>query len=284
MNGEAHVGDVLILTELAPLLRARNTRLIVLSNPSLAPLLHELADVIEVIPYTLSRKAVLQRLQAATHVCPWADFYRRLRKAAATVPVAQAHIKPDATKARQLRADYQSNHERPLVGLVWRTSLIGRNPARDSALEDWVPVLTRNADFISLQYGAIDGIKADLLQLKRATGLNLWHDERICAIGQLPDYAAQIAACDAVVTIDCSTVFLSGALGQRTCTLIPVQASFRWGQSDGPCTYYPHNWLYRQHQPEVWQGPLRRVAADLTPLIESGARGCSKNWQQQLAA
>lgn len=266
-NGEAHVGDMIILTSLVPLLRKYNIKLVCLSNPSLAPVFKDIADVIDVIPYTLSKAKVLERLADVTHVCPWADLLRRLQKAKPMVPLGPPpYIEADSKLATALRSDYaQSN--RPLIGVVWRTSLIGRNPARDSNLTEWARIFTGcDADFISLQYGDMQVTVADLHQLKKETGINLPHDDRIDTIGDLPAYAAQIKACDAVVTIDCSTVFLSGAQGVRTLTLVPTDASFRWGESRGPCTYYPNNWLYRQESEGRWHGPLAAVSRDIATI------------------
>lgn len=271
-NGEAHVGDVAIMPRLVPFLRKHNIKITCISNGSLAPLLWNARDVFTVIPYTIPKKNLMRRLKRVTHHSNWSNLLRRIEKLSPDLLLKEPpYLRADPDLAAQFRRDYASGVEKPLVGVVWRTSLIGRNPARDSLLPEWKDVIKNlPAKFVSLQYGAIEETKKDLFEARQAGGFDLLLDERVDAIADLPAYAAQIAACDFVATVDCSTVFLSGGLGRKTLTLIPTDSSFRWEGTGEECPFFPNNRLFRQTAPGQWGEPLAAIKTYLAAQIAQG--------------
>ena len=83
----------------------------------------------------------------------------------------------------------------------------------------------RRATFVNLQYG--DCVE-DLAAVRRETGIEIhdWTDAD--PLVDMDAFAAKVAALDLVVSVDNSTVHLSGALGVPTWVLLPHVPGWRW--------------------------------------------------------
>ena len=82
--------------------------------------------------------------------------------------------------------------------------------------------------FVSLQYGEAD---RDTVALRRDFGILVADASEIDEFNDLDGLATLIAACDAIVSIDNTTVYLGVALGQPTQILLPLEGDWRWGQT-----------------------------------------------------
>ena len=72
-------------------------------------------------------------------------------------------------------------------------------------------------------------------------------------------FAAQIAALDLVISVDNSTVHLSGALGKNTWTLLPNTPEWRWSMKREYSLWYPKMRLFRQNRNGSWQDVFDRI-------------------------
>ena len=81
--------------------------------------------------------------------------------------------------------------------------------------------------------------------------------------------AALMGTLDLVVSVDTSVAHLAGALGKPVCTLLPVIAEWRWGETGDTTPWYPTMRLYRQRKQGDWSHPIAALAHD----IEGLARG-----------
>jgi ADP-heptose:LPS heptosyltransferase len=252
---------MMIIARLSPALRFLNMKLLCITNPSLNPLIKEHADVLEIIPYNKPIDYIRARLKTATHRSSWPNLWRYI-----------AHERPDLALADfpYIASEKPSTAQRgkkPVMGICWRTSLIGRKASRDSHLESWKPILEENRfDFISLQYGSHTLTKRELEDVGTRYGWNIQHDDNVDAIGDLPKFAEQVKACDVVVTIDCSTVFLAGGLGVPTYTLVSTDPSFRWGKRGENCPFFRLNTILRQIEEGNWEMPITQAAAHVRNL------------------
>ena len=68
--------------------------------------------------------------------------------------------------------------------------------------------------------------------------------------------AALMQSLSAVVSVCGTPVHLAGALGVRTCVLVPRIAEWRYGADTSRMPWYPTVQLLRQNGTEDWQAPL----------------------------
>lgn len=91
------------------------------------------------------------------------------------------------------------------------------------------------------------------------------------SLGDFADTAAVIAALDLVISVDTSIVHLAGALGALTWVLLPYAQDWRWLRDRADSPWYPSLRLFRQNEPQAWDGVLTRVAAALKRLTQARA-------------
>lgn len=184
---------------------------------------------------------------------------------------ACGHLRPDpssfgATAPGWLRADpariaaLRPAPGRQRIGVSWLSHNPQRGIARSIAPERLIAALPPEAELIDLQYDATEETRA---AISAATGRTLLRPRGIDARGDLDGLAALIAGCDAVVSIDNSTVHLAGALGVPTHVLLPRGADWRWGTDPARTLWYDALRLYRQSQEGDWSGPLASLAKTL---------------------
>ncbi len=84
-------------------------------------------------------------------------------------------------------------------------------------------------------------------------------DASIDAYGDTDALAAQIRACDEVVSIQNSTVHLAGALGVKTTLMLSAASDWRWGLKRIDSRWYESVHIERQEKLLHWKPVLRRV-------------------------
>lgn len=159
------------------------------------------------------------------------------------------------------------------VGVSWRGG--GTSSARQkrsTTLDAWSPVFeTAGVDFVSLQYGDVDG---ELAEHEQSGGVRLHRWDDFDPRDDLDDLAALVAALDLVISVDNSTVHLAGAVGAPVWVLLPHAADWRWlvGRSDSP--WYPSAELFRPKQHyESWPDIFALAGRRLRQLVSERHRG-----------
>jgi len=82
-------------------------------------------------------------------------------------------------------------------------------------------------------------------------------------LGDMADTAAAIAQLDLVITVDTSIAHLAGALGKPVWVLLTFLPDWRWMLHREDTPWYPTMRLFRQTQPDDWEGVLDRVSQAL---------------------
>ena len=133
----------------------------------------------------------------------------------------------DPDRLHGIAARYGREHgDRPRVGIAWSTVNPRTGRDRNLALAGVRSLVLAHPDtlFVSLQAG-LRGAERD----RRIVGAgNLVVDAGIDPIASPEDQLAQIAALDAVVSIDCSAAHFSGALGRPTQVLLTGEPTWQW--------------------------------------------------------
>lgn len=182
-----------------------------------------------------------------------------------------AYLKACPIRMKQWR----STLRRPTIGIAW-TGGVSRTNARNRriTLEDLVPVLSLDADFVSLQYkDASDDIAAfkakhpeiNLTQYPWAT---LTHD--------YDDTAALVASCDYVVCIQTAVAHTAGALGVPATVLVPKATTWRYGHVGNTIPWYRSLRVIRQNADNEWRDEIKRAAEHVRTYLGKLPSGAGK--------
>jgi len=186
-----------------------------------------------------------------------------LRPSLEHFPSQRSFLQADSERSQQLRREYtQMFPNKRLVGISWRggTSIGNQKQNRRITMTELAMLQTLpDTQLINLQYGDTRAERKEA----EALGLHIHDDNRIDPLIDLDAQAAQIAALDAVISVDNTTVHLAGALGVPTYALLQLNPNWRWGLAEGPSYWYSHVQLFRSRATDIWSEVLQRVVAKL---------------------
>jgi hypothetical protein len=145
------------------------------------------------------------------------------------------------------------------LALSWRgTRADGRR--FEAPLDAWGPWLARsNRLLVSLQYG---DVAEELATLHGRLGIDIIYDADVDGRRDLDLFAAQVMACDRIVSIDNATVPIAVALDRPVDVVLSFsQLDWRWviGRTDS--SWYPGVRVWCQPEPGDWASAFRALAA-----------------------
>ena len=120
-----------------------------------------------------------------------------------------------------------------------------------------------NVYFINLQYGDCTA-ELNSAREKHNVTVHDWNDAN--PLEDMDDFAAKVAALDLVLSIDNSTVHLSGALGIPTWLMQPYSPDWRWLPDRQVSHWYPSVQQYRQTIPGNWDNVIGNISDSLISL------------------
>jgi hypothetical protein len=150
------------------------------------------------------------------------------------------------------------------IGISWQSKPLRHGDPKSTRLGEWENIFQNSPHlFVSLQYGDIENDIAEA----HSKGWNLIEDKAIDQGKSLDDFAAQVAACDYVITVSNTTAHVAGALGIQGAVLLPRSRGLMWHWFDKLETspWYPSLKLLRQSRDGEWGDILR----DYLPKILS---------------
>ncbi|MEX5686740.1 hypothetical protein [Pseudomonas silesiensis] len=191
---------------------------------------------------------------------PMASLAAIFRPSLESFPAQKQYLRADEVQSAIFRRDYQDLFPgKRLIGVSWRGGGTVQNdkqsrliPMADLQILASLP----NVQLIDLQYG---DTREELAEARRC-GVHIHHDKRVDPKRELDNQAAQISALDAVVSIDNTTVHLSGALGIATYILAPLNPCWRWGLNEGTTYWYGNAKIIRNRGLNDWKDALMRTA------------------------
>ena len=68
---------------------------------------------------------------------------------------------------------------------------------------------------------------------------------------------------DVIISVDTVIAHLAGALGKKTCLLLPAKSSFLWMNERKDSPWYPSIKIFRQSTLGDWTKPLKELISDL---------------------
>ena len=235
------LGDTIHFIRYASLLKREAAKVIVWTQPSLIPLLRTVNGVDQLLELHDGVPEVEYDVDVEVTELPYV-FRTTLESIPANVPYV--HVEP---------ALLPHDDRRLRVGLIWQSG-------------DWDT--SRSIPFHEIERLAqLPGIDWHILQ---RDPLNAGWDGKFGRIsgGDNPlDDARIMRALDLVISVDTMTAHLAGALGQRTWTLLPVNADWRWMLEHEDSPWYPTMRLFRQKKEGKWDSVIDEVERDLKRLI-----------------
>lgn len=159
--------------------------------------------------------------------------------------------------------------KRPKIGISWiggykRT----RIEVRSLALEQLLPILKQDADFISLQYTPCSD---EIAAFERKHGITIHHFPEAVHTDNYADTAALVANLDLVITVCTSVVHLAGSMGVPTWVLTPSRPAWRYQIMGDTMPWYGNTiTLFRQKPNTVeWPPVVEEVSSALNDLLGS---------------
>jgi tetratricopeptide (TPR) repeat protein len=181
-----------------------------------------------------------------------------MRNAYDMFPLHRGYLKPDPSRADDLRTKYKAvAGDRKLVGLSWHSSseLFGRDKSVPPA--DLTSLLNRDdVLWVNLQHGAAAGdIECD----------TLLRDPDVDPLADLDGLAAQVEALDLVVSVSNTTAHIAGALGKPVHIMLPKVKNrhWYWFPSCAPNPWYPSLKPFVQDVDGVWTDVVNAVDRNL---------------------
>jgi len=230
------LGDTIQFIRYAALLKKIAAEVIVWVQPTLIPLLRGVNGVDRLLPLHDGVPEVEYDVDVELSELLYL-FHTTLE----TIPAEVPYLFVEPAKI--------SSDGRRRVGLIWRSG-------------DWDE--RRSIPFTQVQrLSEVHGVEWHILQREPlAAG---W-DGKLGVIsgGDNPlDDARVMSALDLVISVDTMTAHLAGAIAQKTWTLLPHDADWRWmlERSDSP--WYPTMSLFRQPQPGRWDLVVDEVIREL---------------------
>lgn len=187
-------------------------------------------------------------------------------------PPGQAWLKPDGTRAAQLRARQLGGTGQKLVGLSWRSANPILGAGKSVPVAELAPLASAaDCRFVCLQYGASE---AEHAALRQVFGDRYVVDPEIDAREDIDGLAAQIAALDLTITVSNVTAHLAGAQGAPVWVLAPAgRGLFFYLMGEGATTpWYPSMTILRRAAGQSWSELLKMAAKRLEFLEKQPAK------------
>jgi ADP-heptose:LPS heptosyltransferase len=165
----------------------------------------------------------------------------------------------DPEKRKVWRATLDSMGPKPKIGIAWTGGRHTTHRKRRSLrLEEMLPILRQDAEFVSLEYRAPDD---EIAELENKHGISVKYF-RETESGQDYDHtAALVAELDLVISAQTSIIHLAGALGKETWAILPSKPLWRYRLKGESFPWAKCVTLYRQKR--EWAEVINRVAEKL---------------------
>lgn len=185
-----------------------------------------------------------------------------LRQTLDAFPLHAGYLKPDPALVDKWRRRYAESGSGCKVGISWRGGTSpGDKKARSLQVEQWQEILvTPGVTFVNLQYG---DCRKDIDTAKKRFGATLYDWADSDPLKDMDSFAAQIKALDLVISVDNSTVHMSGGLGVETWVLQPFAGDWRWLRGNSKSYWYPGTHHFWQSSPGEWEDVLHSISARL---------------------
>jgi tetratricopeptide (TPR) repeat protein len=260
--GEQGIGDEIMFASCLPEVIDAAESCLIACSPRLIPMFRRSFPAAEVISrYQLPDVGELDWQVGAGTVA------RYLRREAADFPRQEQFLSAEAELIDHWRGRLSGLGPGKKIGISWEGGKeLDDRRRRSTSLEQWLPVLaTDNVQFVNLQYGDCHD---ELAELQQQHGITIHDYAEIDPLTDMDGLAALVASLDLVISIDNTTIHLSGALGIPTWALLsfPSMSYWRWFLPGEETVWYRSLELFRREHPDGWEATFDQVAKRLGEL------------------
>jgi tetratricopeptide (TPR) repeat protein/glycosyltransferase involved in cell wall biosynthesis len=262
---EQGLGDAIQFIRFVPLVAERVGRVVVKCRDALVPLFAgapEIATVAEIV----SDRDPLPKFDVHASLL---SLPKILGITLETIPDQVPYLSVDRQTIQQHSLPTEATPNLK-IGMVWASGYFNHNPnaAKQYQLKSlslllWISLLTiPGTRFYSLQLGK-DAQEISWLNLR----------ERVAdlsdRIDDFADTAAFVTQMDLVISVDTAVAHLAAAMAKPTWVLLPFAPDWRWLSDRDDSPWYPTMRLFRQSEPQQWQGTIQQVRDELIKLVKT---------------
>lgn len=258
---EQGIGDEIMFANALPDVIAEAAHVTIECNARLVPLYRRSFPTASVVARETPPDAAIDRADIDVQL-PLASLCVRYRASKEAFGSNPGHyLVADPARTRSLRARYDDLADGLLIGICWRSGNPVVGHERSAALDYWDAILKRpGCRFISLQYGDVG---SEIAAVQDRLGVTIHRDTEIDPFTSIEDWFAQVAAMDHVISIDNSTIQVSGSLGIPTWTMLNYSPEWRFGTGGSGHDWHPSIRVFRQPAPGDWEHVFEAVDAAL---------------------
>ena len=225
--GDNGVGDEILYGSMIQEIAARAGTCVVECEPRLVNLYKRSFPKLEIVTARSPHEESLLRERPFDFHCSVLDLGAHLRRSFSAFRNERGFLRADPEFAARLRQGYlSSTRNERVIGLSWRSANPGMGHQKSLALADLIPLLKRpGVTFLNLQYG---DVTEEIETLRAAHGVDVLCDPAVNALTDLDALAAQVSACDAIVTVSNTTAHFAGAVDVPTVLYVPDGRKRHW--------------------------------------------------------
>jgi len=204
--------------------------------------------------------------------CSFSDLGSWVRSDQTHFPKHSGYLKVDEGQVAQLRKKYSvTSPENLIVGIAWRSSGVTFAADKTIPLELWAPILAMpGITFVNLQYG---DHKPEIRAIASPLRKHIISDGDIDPTGDLDAHAAQVAACDLIISNSNTVVHLAGALARSVWCMVPCTLGYGlrwyWFGNTYHSPWYPTLKIFRQAQHSEWLDVILEVGYELAIFLST---------------
>lgn len=224
--GDQGVGDEVLYSSMIPEIANRAGTCVVECEPRLLPIYRRSFPALEIVSARDGGASPLAGRSFDFH-CSVLDLGAKLRRSFAAFPIRPGLLRADSEFSARLRQKYlQNGPGNRLIGLSWRSINPGMTHQKSLALSDLALLFgLPDTTFVNLQYGDVE---PEIAALRAAQGTEIVMDPAINPLTDLDGFAAQVCACDSVVTVSNTTAHFAGALDVPAAVYVPDGRKRHW--------------------------------------------------------
>jgi hypothetical protein len=249
LHAEQGIGDSIMFSRYARLVRERGATVVLEVHPPLKALLSSMEGADQVL-------ALGEPLPDVDFHIPLMSLPLAFGTRFETIPAPIAYLTAPPEHVERWRARL-ADRPGPRIGIAWSGSTTLKNDLnRSIPLAALAPLRRAAVTLVSLQKEIRD---YDRPALAEGPSMLTFEDE----IADFRDTAALASLMDLVISVDTSVAHLAGALGRPLWLLLPYSPDWRWrlGREDTP--WYPQARIFRQPALADWASVITRLACEI---------------------
>ena len=213
IRSEQGIGDKILFASILPEVIALGDEITLETERRLVPVFKRSFPKLSVSSY-------VDNLNDYDYQISLGDLPGLFRKQFSSFRKKSAYLLPKRGLKENLRSKYHE-HDKILVGISWHS----KKP-KTVALKQFAPLFELpNCKFVNLQYG---DHSIEIQQFEADVGQRIVTDGAVDPIKDFDSFVAQVAAMDAVITVQNTTLYAAGGLGVPTFAILPPIPDWKW--------------------------------------------------------